>query len=507
MIYRISFLIFILSFTLFNTVNAQYVELVEIVSVDMCECVSMISPEITEEEMTIEFEVCIIEYFENNADLLAMYAENNDMDFTIDDLGEEFGEMLGLNLVSTCPSFMELIMASVKNDGENAYALLLEGNEMIDTGGCQRAIPIYEQILDIDTAPDSTVFTAYNNLGFCKNEIGDYYGAISNLNSAINMTSNNVLPYAHRGNAKFELTDYEGAIEDYTTYLTYDSTDARVLNRRGLSYYYSYNPEAAYADYYRALSIDTLFAEVHFNLGLLNNYVESYPDAVDNFLMVYDLKPEIIDLSYYLSQSYMGLDEFQKAIDVLESDSLTYSDEYNLTEIGYSYYQLQDYGSAINAFDQAISINNQYFRPILFRAYANQDSGLHEIAIPDFDTAYQLAPDVSEISFYQGFSHFELGNFETALDLFSRTITIEEDYAEAYDYRARTKLELDDVEGAIEDYSTSIRLYPSDEQIYKERGESYLKVDRIDDACTDFLLAKQFGHEEVQILIDENCQN
>jgi len=495
----------ILSILVSHNVYAQYEELAEIMSVDVCQCITKIPVGLTQSEIITEFEVCVTSYISENLDLVNAFAEQNGIEFSLEENGEELGEQLGLNLIQSCPQFMEIVVSSINREGEEAYTMLLEGNSLINTEGCNAAITIYDDIVAMENVPDSTLITTFNNLGYCKNQVGDYYGAISDLNKALSIAPNFSLPYLHRGDSKSEIGDYEGAIADFSTYLTFDPSSALVLNKRGLAHYNSFNFDSAYSDYYTALEIDSSLAETHYNLGLLNNYNERYQDAVANFLTVYKIDPSLVDLSYYISQSYIGLEDYDSAIQVLLEDSLTINDEFNLTEVGYSFYMKEHYGEAITYFDQAIALNDQYYRPFLFRAYAKQDSGLYELSLEDFESAYALSPEIPELSFYKGYSLYELERYEEALAEFSKAIELSESYASAYDYRARIKLILNDVEGAIEDYSSSLTHYPSDDEIYKERGEAYVQMDNIESACTDFLLSKQLGNTEVEELISTHC--
>lgn len=507
MIYSRNILLFFFSLALYTNVFAQNEELLELISVDACECITNIPASVTPNEFTPKFEDCLTKYFQENAELLEDFAISVNADFDMSSLGEEFGIKLGEKLVQSCPAFLERMVASNKLIGQVYYAKLLEGNKRIQTEGCVSANILYSEIIEeAKDVPDSTLATAFNNRGYCKFQLGDYYGSVSDLNEAINMIPNFALAYNHRANSKRALGDYKNSIIDYDKALEINENYQAALNGRGLSNYYLGNVEVAFNDYNRALEIDSTFGAVYFNLGLLYNYIEDYESAVINFKKVYTLSPEIADLSYYTSLAYGGLELYDEAIAVLTNDSLTVNDEYNLTEIGKYHYYLGNFEEAIEYQTKSIALNSNWYYSYLFRAYTYQDSGLYEQALPDFDKAFSLDSSFSEIPFYYGYSYFKLGDYENAIKQFTKAIFISANYAEAFDYRARSKVELEDYLGAIEDFTASIKEYPDDDQIYKERGDVYLKLDDKENACTDFLLAKQFGNTEVSELITESCK-
>ena len=55
---------------------------------------------------------------------------------------------------------------------------------------------------------------AYNNRGWAKNNLKDYYGAISDLNKTIEIDLNSYHPYYNRAISKYYTNDLNGACED-----------------------------------------------------------------------------------------------------------------------------------------------------------------------------------------------------------------------------------------------------------------------------------------------------
>lgn len=492
----------------FNFSFAQSDELMEIISTDACDCIKNLPDNLTETEFGAKFEECFMNYISENGELLTAFAEDNGESFDISELDEEFGVKLGQNLVTTCPVFVEKIISVRNNSGSDYYNKLLEGNEFIETEGCANANEVYTSIIDDkDQVPDSTLATTYNNRGYCRSQLGNYYGAISDLNEAIEIVPTFVNAYYHRADAKRALGDYTNAIEDYNSLLELDSNYVSAYNGRGLSYYYSQMFDEAYEDYNIALKLDSTQGYVYFNIGLVDKYLNKFDSALENYLRAYSLEPTITDLSYYTSEAYIELERYDEAVTVLLEDSLTMQDEYNLARIGRSYYLMEEYGNAITYLDMAISLNENWYFPFLLRAYSKQDSTLYEESLPDFQKSFELDSSYSETPFYHGYSLFEIERYNEAIKLFKKAIKINPEYAEAFDYIARSKVKLNDFQGAIEDFTSSLRLYPNDSEILKERGEAYIKIDETSKACTDFKLALELDAktESINELITEHC--
>lgn len=498
-----------IAFLAINLSYGQSDEILEIISTDSCECIKNLSDNLTEDEFGAKFEECFMNYISENAELLAAYAKQNRESFDVSQLDEEFGIKLGQNLVATCPAFLEKIMLSRNNTGNEYYQKLLQGNMAIQTDGCEEANHIYTDIIkDREQVPDSTLATTFNNRGYCRSLLGDYYGAISDLNEAIEMVPSFVNAYQHRADSKKALGDYTNAIKDYNSLLELDSSNVDAYNGRGLSYYYSRMSDEAYEDFNQALEIDSLQGHVYFNIGLVDKYLNKFESALNNYLKAYSLDPTITDLSYYTSEAYMELGRYEEAISILLEDSLTIQDEFNLTRVGRNYYLLEEYRNAISYLDLAISLNSDWYYPFLMRAYAKQDSTLYEESLSDFELAFELDSSYSEIPFYHGYSLFEIERYNEAIKLFEKALSINSDYAEAFDYIARSKYKQENFEGAIQDFTSSLKLYPNDPQILKERGEAYLKIEEKGKACTDFKLALELKEENNEIieLIESNCK-
>lgn len=493
----------VLGLTLFSTTSySQEIdqELIKQASGEICSCIEEYPMATITSSYTETIRECFVEYFTRNESILDNYTDEFTTEEEMTKIGENLGLKVGLDLRTSCP-----VVVSMNNKtGDKLFEKLLEGNSLLETEGCAAANEVYTEVISNVQTPDSTKATALLNRGFCKNELGDYYGAIGDLSNTLALAPNTPLAYQIMGSAKRYLGNYDNAISDLNKAISLNEDVPEYYNERGLSYYYKEQPDLAIKDYQKAISLDSTNATFHFNLGLVFNYLEEYQDALQAFITVYELNPTITDLSYYTINAYQGLELYEDAIGVLLEDTLTASDPYNLHEIGMSYYYMEQYGNAILYFTKAIGIDSTQYSPYLYRAYAYQDSLLYEESIPDFEKSYSLVTTVPEVPFYFGYTHYNLGNYDEALKLYTDAIKIDSNYASAFDNRARTHVKLENYDEAARDFSSSLELFPNDAQIYQERAEVYLLTDNKIKACADLRIAKELG-SDVDEIITENC--
>ena len=78
----------------------------------------------------------------------------------------------------------------------------------------EKAARDFESALKCDLSKDNKV-KAYFNLGTAKKDLGDYTGAIKDLDSAIKIDNGYYNAYNNRGAAKYMVNDYQGAIDDW----------------------------------------------------------------------------------------------------------------------------------------------------------------------------------------------------------------------------------------------------------------------------------------------------
>jgi len=121
------------------------------------------------------------------------------------------------------------------------------------------------------------------------------------------------------------------------------------------------------------------------------------------------------------------------------------------------------------------------------------DRKKHQQAIPYFDRAVQLAPNVCRFRDERGLALLELEEREKALADFSAVIKLNPHYGFAYRHRSRCYFELGNLPAAIADITTAIS-FETTNLFYKadlltERSTFYLKDGKSEKALADLTAA------------------
>ncbi len=121
----------------------------------------------------------------------------------------------------------------------------------------------------------------------------------------------------------------------------------------------------------------------------------------------------------------------------------------------------QNYQRAIDAFTQAIQLNDQYLEAYFGRCQARYALGDDRGAIEDGYRILKLNPEFSQAHYYQGRARSRLGYTESSLAAYTRAIQIEPNYAAAYYYRGIAHEELRDRKAAKRDWLKAADLFQS----------------------------------------------
>ena len=108
----------------------------------------------------------------------------------------------------------------------------------------------------------------YYNIGVQKDELKDYYGAISDYTKAIELDPNYADAYSNRGSSKTDLKDYYGAIADYTKAIELNPNYAAAYYNRGYSKRELKDYYGAIAGYTKAIELNPNNAKAYSNRGI-----------------------------------------------------------------------------------------------------------------------------------------------------------------------------------------------------------------------------------------------
>jgi tetratricopeptide (TPR) repeat protein/CHAT domain-containing protein len=333
------------------------------------------------------------------------------------------------------------------------------------------ALADYTAAIALDSSP-----WRLDSRGDCYVSKGDYESAVKDFAEAIRISPDYAPYWESRGNALRLAGRWDEAIRDYDQAISLDDENAARYNVRGDAYYYHADTLRLRGD---QASLKTAQAE--------------FEKAVDDFTRAIDL-----DRSAPLYWENRGvalrklglfaeaLADFQKAIELAETDPKGLDAAARYAQRGHGYYGQGDYENAVQDYRKALehAPNAAYYHQYL--AEALRLAGNFAEAAPEYDKAIELDPRNAERYMTRGNAYRYEGQLARAIEDFDKAIALNEDDANPYNYRGICREKLGDDVGAIADYTLALERLPNDPDFRANRGAAYLRLKQYDMAIPDY---------------------
>ena len=181
--------------------------------------------------------------------------------------------------------------------------------------------------------------------------------------------------------------------------------------------------------------------------------------------------------------SILSVGQFQDALEKTAVLSQKYPSESLLLNVSGACYQgLGQFETAIEFYEQAITIN-----PLYYKAHYNLGGALHEMgklkaSIKSFEKALSIKPDYAEANNNIGSVFKELGQSDNAIMSFKKAIQIKPDYFEAHYNLGQTFQDLDNIEASVSSYEEALVIKPNFAELHNNLGVIYQGIGEIDSA-------------------------
>lgn len=303
------------------------------------------------------------------------------------------------------------------------------------------------------------------------------------------------------------LGDTTKAIDDISKAIVLQSDESLYYKVRAQIYYEIKDYEKADADYLKILSIDETDLNGYMGLGRNLNAQGRHYEAIDKYSYVISLYPYYNSAYSFRAESYLKLEEYNKAIDDIIT-SIELNDSYAntllmLAEIEaydiliaklkskcmrdpdvvmWYYYTaeiLKDHGDYLNAIEyykkaSKIEVDPSGYNDLIAECYS--EIGDFKSALKYYDKAIKRSEsDYDKMLFmiYHADCHYNMGKAKKAIAEMGDVIELNPDFYYGYYRRGFYKDNILDIEGAIEDYSMSIKLAPNYAYAYLGRADMY----------------------------------
>ncbi|MBH8576641.1 tetratricopeptide repeat protein [Nostocaceae cyanobacterium CENA369] len=244
-----------------------------------------------------------------------------------------------------------------------------------------------------------------------------------------------------------------------------------------------------------------------FKLGIEKIQHGNYPEAIQDFTEVINLKHDFSSAYSNRCLAYLQLGDYQNAIaDCNQALKLTPNNVEAHLNRGLAYYRQGDYQAAIADDNQVIALNKNDFRAYYNRGVARGMLGNHQQAISDYNLALTNIPQLSSLlraDIYndRGLAHFELSDLKAAMLDFSQAIELNHNDYRAYYNRGCACGRSGDNSCAIRDFAVALKLNPINAMAYLNRGIAYHQLGHEQAAIADLQKAVAYfaQHRETKI--------
>lgn len=173
------------------------------------------------------------------------------------------------------------------------------------------------------------------------------------------------------------------------------------------------------------------------------NYMPSYYNR--SIVLRYYHKPEV------------AKKDLNQVVDHLQSEKVYFNRALTYKETG-------DYSNALDDYNTAISMNDNFDSARFNRMYVNKKLGNYFDAMEDAEFLIEKSPENSELWDAKGIAQLLIGDYHEALDSFDEAISLNPDCAECYYHRGLTSILLQSPLDACPDIERSIELNLEDQK-------------------------------------------
>ncbi len=317
-----------------------------------------------------------------------------------------------------------------------------------------------------------------------------YTESIKNLSIAIHAAPNKFEPYFYRGLAKYSLGDYNGAITDLNKSISINAYFSYSYLYRGLCKQRQKHYHAALKDYAAAIHRGPNNPDIYINRGAAKLQLKLYQSAIADFdtALILDQKNENAHLNkgialFELKHNDQALDEVNTAI------KLNYLNKSAYLRRGILKYEMKKYKEAIFDFELSMKLDDgdpllYYFRAISY--YALNDK---EHAYADYAKVLELDPNNALTYYNRAILKTEDKNYLGALLDYEKVTNINPTNIYGYYNKANVESLLGDDKGALKDYNKAIELFPDFTRAYLNRSALKAKMNDKKGSYADYLKA------------------
>jgi len=365
---------------------------------------------------------------------------------------------------------------------KKAEQLFSQGEEAFQEGRFEEAKSYLTRCIQED--PDYT--EAYYYRAKARESLKDNAGALTDLNSCLELAPNQPEVLFSRGQVQYETGRYENAKEDFLNVLALSAGETNTV---------FYNRSASAAGTHQILTLQGSVKPLLYNyIGLAETKLGHYDEAV--LWLDSAIKLERKSADYYVNRgiAFEGLKkdsaataDYQKAL-VIQPDHPVAMNNLAVLKRKLGTGGLED-------MDHVIDSDSSMLNPYLERAQMRFDGGFYKGALEDYNSAIRINDRNPEIWLNRGLTKEKLNDLKGAYSDYTQAIELDEDFVKAWTNRGNVLSKQGRMNEAVEDYSAAITFVPDHAVAYYNRAIAYHKLKQSQKACDDLKKAEELGHK------------
>jgi tetratricopeptide (TPR) repeat protein len=176
----------------------------------------------------------------------------------------------------------------VENFMDNDNYSFVRGRSKLSMGDFTGALEDVNKALEME--PGNPIY--YNLRALIKVEQGNYHGALEDFSKVVELTPKRFDAYANRATAKFNLRDFKGAIKDLNKTIELNPKGSRGYFSRGTSKYNIGDYYGAIKDFTQSIKLNYKNADVWFERGIARLQVGQFEKGCDDLRKAKELGNE-----------------------------------------------------------------------------------------------------------------------------------------------------------------------------------------------------------------------
>lgn len=299
-------------------------------------------------------------------------------------------------------------------------------------------------------------YEGYYYRAVTKTEIGDFIGALSDINRAIELEPRNPELYILRGTLFDQQSNYYSAFEDYNKALNFNNKNPDVYISRAISYLNTENFTQAKKDCELAIRYKSRREMVFIIRGMAELGLKNYEEAINDFNLVLENNPSNAQNYVRRATAYFYLDSLNLSMkDLGKAISLDSKNLYAYFQRSMIYYKQNKTDEALADLNRLIDISPNSSNAYYNRALIYAEKKNFKAALKDYDKVLNINNKNILAHYNRALILQNQKRYKEALAGVEKTISIYPDFVDGYKLRAAIKQALGDYKGAEIDNQTA----------------------------------------------------